>query len=111
LGDTNEGKLKNPYQYNGKEMLDEDADLNWLDYGFRNYDPQIGRFVQQYPLKESYQFLTPYQYGNDDPINNIDLNGLEGTPANVAGFIKDSRKKYWWLGSEVYPEWLKQKNY
>jgi RHS repeat-associated protein len=70
-------------------MLDEDADLNWLDYGFRNYDPQIGRFVQQDPLKESYQFLTPYQYGNDDPINNIDLNGLEGVPANVAGFIKN----------------------
>jgi len=44
LGDGSEGKLSNPYQFNGKEMLDEDAGLNWYDYGFRNFDPQIGRF-------------------------------------------------------------------
>jgi RHS repeat-associated protein len=78
LGDANEGKLKNPYQYNGKEMLDEDADLNWLDYGFRSYDPQIGRFMQLDPLTDFYADLTPYQYSSNDPITNIDLDGLEG---------------------------------
>lgn len=38
FGDVNEGSLKNNYQYNDKELWD-DADLNWYDYGFRNYDP------------------------------------------------------------------------
>ena len=78
LGDANEGKLKNPYQYNGKEMLDEDADLNWLDYGFRNYDPQIGKFPQLDPLTDEYPLLTPFQYASCDPITNIDVDGLEG---------------------------------
>jgi RHS repeat-associated protein len=64
--------------YNGKEMLDEDADLGWIDYGFRNYDPQIGRFPQLDPLTDEYPELTPYQYASCDPIENIDVDGLEG---------------------------------
>ncbi|HWK07239.1 MAG TPA: DUF6443 domain-containing protein [Puia sp.] len=78
LGDAGEGKLKNPYLYNGKEMLDEDADLNWYDYGFRSYDPQIGRFMQLDPLTDEYPELTPFQYASCDPITNIDVDGLEG---------------------------------
>ena len=78
LGDGGEGKLSNPYQYNDKEMLDEDAGLNWYDYGFRNYDPQIGRFPQLDPMADEYPALTPFQYASNDPITNIDVDGLEG---------------------------------
>ncbi len=78
LGDAGEGKLSNPYLYNDKEMLDEDAGLNWYDYGFRNYDPQIGRFMQLDPLTDDYPFLTPYQYASNDPVTNVDVDGLEG---------------------------------
>jgi RHS repeat-associated protein len=80
LGDSNEGVLKNNNFYNGKELFD-DADLNWYDYGFRNYDPQIGRFMQLDPLTDEYSFLTPYQYASCDPITNIDIDGLEGGSA------------------------------
>jgi RHS repeat-associated protein len=80
LGDSYEGTLKNNYLYNDKELFD-DADLNWYDYGFRNYDPQIGRFPQLDPLTDSYPFLTPYQYASCDPITNIDVDGLEGQQA------------------------------
>jgi RHS repeat-associated protein len=83
LGDSYEGTLKNGYLYNGKELF-EDGDLNWYDYGFRNYDPQIGRFTQLDPLTDSYPFLTPYQYASCDPITNIDVDGLEGCPATSA---------------------------
>ena len=85
LGDNYEGTLKNNYLYNGKELFD-DADMNWYDYGFRNYDPQIGRFMQLDPLTDSYPFLTPYQYASCDPITNIDIDGLEGKEA-VKGII------------------------
>jgi RHS repeat-associated protein len=80
LGDNYEGSLKNNYLYNDKELFD-DADLNWYDYGFRNYDPQIGRFTQLDPLTDDYPFYTPYQFAGCDPITNIDIDGLE--PGNT----------------------------
>jgi RHS repeat-associated protein len=49
LPSISEGETKNKYLYNDKELWDE-GDLDWYDYGFRNYDPQIGRFTQLDPL-------------------------------------------------------------
>ncbi len=72
--------LKNAYGYNEKELWDE-ADLNWYSYGYRNYDAQIGRFPQLDPLTAAFPALTPYQYASNDPITNIDLDGLEGVSA------------------------------
>jgi len=77
LGDAGEGTLKNNYLYNDKELFD-DGGLNWLDYGYRNYDPQIGRFPQLDPFSDDYASMTPFQYASNDPIANIDLDGLEG---------------------------------
>jgi RHS repeat-associated protein len=84
IQDINEGKMSNPYQYNDKEMLDEDMGLNWYDYGFRNYDPQIGRFVQNDPMMDDYPFLSGYQYAGDDPITNVDEDGLDISGAIVS---------------------------
>jgi RHS repeat-associated protein len=84
LPDANEGNIDNKNLYNDKELFD-DADLDWYDYGFRNYDPQIGRFTQLDPLTDDYPELTPYQYAGDEPIANIDIDGLEPCPVNVAG--------------------------
>jgi RHS repeat-associated protein len=77
LGDPNEGSLKNNNLYNDKE-IDDEADLDWLDYGFRNYDPQIGRFVQIDPLVDETPVLSGYHYALNDPITNIDEDGLSG---------------------------------
>ncbi|HRQ49449.1 MAG TPA: RHS repeat-associated core domain-containing protein, partial [Agriterribacter sp.] len=76
LGHVNEGVLKNDYLYNDKELFD-DGELNWYNYGFRNYDPQIWRFPQLDPLTDYYAVLTSYQYADNDPIANVDLDGLE----------------------------------
>ena len=84
LGDGNEGLLDNKNLYNDKELIDE-ADLDWYDYGFRNYDPQIGRFPQLDPLTDDYPELTPYQYASNEPIANVDMDGLEKLSA-VADF-------------------------
>lgn len=86
LGDpVAEGHLANNNLYNDKELWD-DADLNWYDYGFRNYDPQIGRFTQLDPFADSYTSLTPYQYAGCEPIANVDVDGLE--PAAAIAFAK-----------------------
>jgi RHS repeat-associated protein len=76
LGDVNEGLLENKNLYNDKELIDE-ADLNWYDYGFRNYDAQIGRFTQLDPLTDGYPHYTPFQYAGNEPIANVDMDGLE----------------------------------
>lgn len=79
-----EGDLINHYLYNDKEFF-EDAGLGWYDYGFRNYDPQIGRFTQLDPLTWDYPYYTPYQYAGNEPIANVDLDGLEPLASNTAG--------------------------
>jgi len=57
------------------------------DYGARFYDPQIGRFTTIDPLTEKFYFLTPYQYGSNNPVTNIDIDGLEGVPFNAPWLI------------------------
>jgi len=76
LPDINEGYVQNEYLYNDKEMIG-DAELEWYEYGFRNFDPQIGRFTELDPLTDNFTVLTPYQYAGNEPIANIDLDGLE----------------------------------
>jgi RHS repeat-associated protein len=70
-GDSYEGSLKNNYLYQGgySEM---DDDIGWNDFALRNYDPQIGRWVQQDPYQ---QFASPYVGMGDDPVSYTDPNG------------------------------------
>jgi len=66
------------YGYNGKEMDNEwQGAGNMYDYGFRIYDPRLGRFLSIDPLFKTYPYYTPYQYAGNSPIAFIDLDGLE----------------------------------
>jgi len=66
------------YGFNGKENVDEiSGSGNILDYGFRIYNPRLGKFLSVDPLTPSYPMLTPYQFANNTPIQAIDLDGLE----------------------------------
>ena len=63
-----------PYKYNGKEF-DAKKGLNLYDYGARMYDPALGRFHTNDRFAEKYYSMSPYQYGANNPVGNIDVNG------------------------------------
>lgn len=66
------------FGYNGKEMDNEvSGQGNQYDYGFRIYNPRLGKFLSVDPLTKSYPELTTYQFASNTPIQAIDLDGLE----------------------------------
>lgn len=68
------------YGFNGKEMDNEvKGSGNQYDYGFRIFDPRLGRFLSVDPLTIAYPYYTPYQYAGNKPVWCIDLDGLEET--------------------------------
>ncbi|MET3020874.1 DUF6443 domain-containing protein [Flavobacterium hydatis] len=66
------------YKYNGKELQDDNIGgikLDLYDYGARNYDPALGRFMNIDRMAEKFESLTPYQYAGNTPTLFIDVNG------------------------------------
>ena len=67
------------YGFNSKESDDETyGDGNVYDYGFRIYNPRLGKFLSFDPLADKFPMLTPFQFASNNPIINVDLDGREG---------------------------------
>ena len=62
--------------YNGKEWHQE-LGLGLYDYGARMYDPALGRFTGIDPVAEDFNWVTTYNYAENEPIAHIDLWGLQ----------------------------------
>ncbi|MCC6185556.1 MAG: RHS repeat-associated core domain-containing protein, partial [Chitinophagaceae bacterium] len=71
---------KGRYLFNGKEQDPEVKGAGaQYDYGFRIYDPRLGRFLSVDPLFKTYPYYTPYQFASNNPIIAIDVDGLESS--------------------------------
>ncbi len=60
------------YLYNGKEDVWESG---LLDYGFRQYSPEVGRFMGVDPLADMYGSVSPYNYVLNNPLLFTDPDG------------------------------------
>jgi RHS repeat-associated protein len=66
------------YGFNGKENDKDFGNAQLIqDYGFRIYNPAIGKFLSVDPLTQSFPWNSPYAFAENRVIDGIDLEGAE----------------------------------
>ncbi|MBS1656289.1 MAG: HNH endonuclease, partial [Bacteroidetes bacterium] len=63
--------------FNGKERDKDISSLTAYDYGFRIYNPGLGKFLSVDPLASEYPWNSTYAFAENDVIRSIDIEGAE----------------------------------
>jgi len=80
------GKLQNKYKTFQGQQFDDDLGINWIQFKYRNHDPQIGRFIEIDPLSEKYVYNSTYAFSENKVTSHVELEGLEAVPISAEIF-------------------------
>ncbi len=64
------------YKFQGQERQ-EDLDLGWDSFKYRNYDYAIGRFFNVDPLAEKFPYNGVYNFSENRVVDGVELEGKE----------------------------------
>lgn len=89
LSDTNPGFL--PFSFAGGLY---DADTKLIRFGARDYDPETGRWTAKDPIRFDGDGPNLYDYVLNDPINSVDIVGLQIKWGKRAMLDKGFQKRF-----------------
>jgi RHS repeat-associated protein len=78
------GFTSNKFLFQSQELQD-DLDLNWYSFKWRNHQPDIGRFFNIDPLAEDYYYNSPYAFSENKVTSHVELEGLEAVSIQAEG--------------------------
>lgn len=95
LSSKSVGKLPIKYAFNGKELQSQEfgpgTGLQWHDFGARMYDHQTGRWLSPDPHAARYDWISPYAFAFNNPMQVSDPTGRDGV---VTGSGKSEKDPY-----------------
>jgi RHS repeat-associated protein len=75
------GRLKNKEKTFQAQRFDDELGLDWVQFIWRNHDPQIGRFIEIDPLANEYVYNSTYAFSENKVTSHVELEGLEASPS------------------------------
>ncbi len=88
---SNGNSLAQQWKFGGKQ-LDQSLGLETYDFGARNYDATLGRWMNVDPLAHEREWLSPYNFVQNNPINRVDPTGALD---DWVGTIDDNGNTTW----------------
>jgi len=82
IGINKDTEPNNKWQFQGQEIQD-DFNLQWSSFKWRNADIQLGRFFSVDPLAEKYLYNSTYAFSENKVTAHRELEGLEKIPFNA----------------------------